>query len=304
MRACRAGLSLIELLVTIAILATLIGLLLPAVQKVREAALRVRSINNLRQIALGCHAYASQNGDLLPTDPPPGGGSPNLSLMGKLAHQIGIRPEYDGITTNGRFRLFQSPADPTLTAIPSNQHLLPPGYPYEEIPRQLTSYAYNGLLFEPRNRPRLPGSIPDGTSNTIMWGEHYARCFSTDFLWDAAIYRSFQEFNVPRFGVMGIELVTSGDPPATVAVIDTTPIIPFQVRPCPVVWVATGPYPVNLPGCGSTPRCDRQVLQTPHVSGMLAAMADGSVRTISPNVRPEIFWGAVTPAGGEVLGNW
>ena len=50
--------------------------------------------------------------------------------------------------------------------------------------------------------------------------------------------------------------------------------------------------------------CDENLTQTPHRSGMISARADGSVRTISPSVAPSIFWGAVTPAGGEVLGDW
>ena len=90
----RKGFTLIELLVVIAIIAVLIGLLLPAVQKVREAAARAQSQNNLKQIGIGVHNIASIYNGL---EPPSSGQFPTKGYHGTIFFHLLPHVEQDNI---------------------------------------------------------------------------------------------------------------------------------------------------------------------------------------------------------------
>src|SRR5258708_7001118 len=166
----RQGATLVEVLVVIGILAVLIGLTLPAVMKVRDAALRVESMNNMRQIALGLQNLASATEGRLPsTDGNRRSINRDESFYGAILPYVD-RNSYEQVVASDEFivvRTFLSPADPTVNEAIANQ-------------QTVSSYAANGVAFE--KNPRLPSTFSDGTSNTIAFAEHYAyNCQGTSF---------------------------------------------------------------------------------------------------------------------------
>ena len=298
----------------IAILAMLIGLLVPAVQKVREAANRIKCANNLRQLGLAAHLFHDVNQHLPPGVGyyPPAGcafGTYFFHLLPYLEQENLYRAALGSLA-------FPPPAGPNTVHYPGNNTVysrpvsvfLCPSDPsvgpdgevtINGVPFGASSYADNAMVSSPngpQGKVRL-ADITDGTSNTILHAEKYARCSNTTmapafrdggtawayctsplFPWLPPPMNSPPRAFQPGFAIAA--LAARGAPDAIGLASK------FQVQPSPFVG-----------------NCDPTRASTPHASGIRVGLADGSVRTLSPGMSHATWWAAVTPRGGEVLGS-
>jgi prepilin-type N-terminal cleavage/methylation domain-containing protein len=104
----RTGFTLIELLVVIAIIGVLVGMLMVAVQKAREAAARISCVNNLKQIALACHTYHDAVNSM-PNEN--GGGSFYVQILANVEQQNQV-----GATSYSPVKVFICPSRRTAQA--------------------------------------------------------------------------------------------------------------------------------------------------------------------------------------------
>ncbi len=318
----RHGVSLIELLIVMGILGVLLALILPAVQKIRETASLLKSKNNLKQMTIAVHQIADiENGfigGVIKPDPKSWRehdelwsrsvlqGSPHGLVARMLEGESLHHPQNE---TTGIRPYFLSPSDPSDASAHPKTRLIAPDNTWVLQHRDggPTSYAFDTVAFI--GPPKFPLDLRDGTSNTILFAECYSeRYFSPDSIDAAANHyakswlaygslesalpsefpphplnnRGLRRASFADAGWGDVVPVTTGYPPVTRPSVEG---MTFQLKPKPRDAIPAIP-------------------QTPFSAGLPVAMFDGSVRVIRFGVDPQVFWGAVTPAGGEVAGDF
>jgi prepilin-type processing-associated H-X9-DG protein len=173
----RHGLTLFQLLLLLAALLFLLGLLLPLVARIRAAAQRAQSTNNLKQLALAAHNFHDVNKAFPPAIgpfAPARAGTAHFYLLPYVEQQA-LYNAAEGSSWNDKIYsvivpVFVAPED---TSGP--EKILYEG----QI--ATTNYAANWMVFKKGGTSLV--NITDGTSNTLMFAERYRVCHSDPCAW-------------------------------------------------------------------------------------------------------------------------
>ncbi|MFL5331190.1 MAG: DUF1559 domain-containing protein [Gemmataceae bacterium] len=297
----RSGFSLVELLVVIAITSVVMGLALPAIQRVRETASRMSCQNNLRQIGLALHSYHQHANHFPPgysfdeQAPPPKGVVINSTPGWGWAAHLLIHIEQANVAAQIQWTVpVEDPVHDSVRVVPIRTYICPsdrgtePFMILSQYGKDLcqaapSTYAAcfgfggaigehptlgNGIFF--RNSKTRIADIRDGASYTIAIGER------------AALFCQGPWAGVPSDGTIR----TNPDSPGLIAAIEEAPVL---------VMARTNPFPMNQ--FYSSP----YDFYSPHPTSAMFLFADGSVHALKFTLPASIWEALGTRAGREVI---